>query len=123
MTPSYRRLFQNRMAKRAFRHGKNWRQVYINCGGMCLLCYEVDGLEFHEPFGEDKFGWNIFQSRVLLCHDCHMDKEHENLFTESPYLKPSRLQEDVNIEILIHGGYDQWIKDFKLEDTPARWLL
>src|SRR4030067_2265453 len=118
---SERRLFQNRIAKRTFIHGRNWRQVFINYGGMCYRGYAVEGLEFHEPFGEDKYNWSMLQARILLCHDCHMNGIHQDMFNQDSYLRPSRLSEDVSVEMLIHGGYDQWVKDFKLENTFARW--
>lgn len=115
------RKFQLRMGQRAFKHGKNWRQVFVDCGGMCLSCGEVASLEFHEPFGEDKFGWGIFQTRVLLCPTCHT-AEHSDMFDDTRFIRASRLAEDVNIEILIEGGYNNWIKNHKLIDRFA-WLL
>ena len=120
---SEKRLFQNRNAKRAHKHGKNWRQVFVNCGGMCLKCFAVDTLEFHEPFGEDKLGWGILQSRVILCHDCHMGIEHQDMFNGMRYIRPSQLSDDVAIEIMVAGGYDNWIKKFNLEDTFGRLLI
>lgn len=129
------RRFQNRMAKRTFKHG-NWRQTVINCGGMCITkmddglpCGAVDGLEFHEPFGEDHIGWGIFQSRVLLCYLHHND-EHERLgFRHNGHgapdecIKPSRLMADVDIEMMMCGGYDRWLKKFKLQDTFGLFLF
>ena len=117
------RKFQCRMAKRTYRHGKNWRQVFINCGGMCINCYKTEGLEFHEPFGENHNNWLKFQSRVLLCPSCHSE-EHGNIFREEArYIRRSQLSEDIDIEIMMHGGYNQWIKDFNLEDTFASLIL
>ena len=107
------------MAKRSHRHGKNWRQVYINCGGMCLNCGAVDGLELHEPFGEDHYGWGMFQSRILLCHNCHSKVEHGNLFGGNRYIKPSMLSIDIDAEIRLYGGYDQWMTYFNIQDTFA----
>ena len=115
------RKFQLRMARRKYKHG-NWRQAVVDCGGMCIRCWSVDNLEFHEPFGEDKLGWGIFQQRLLLCHTCH-DKEHSELFGENRNIQPSLLSEDVSIEILRHGGYQQWLKDFNLKDTFGRFLI
>ena len=118
---SEKRKFQNRMAKRAFRHGKSWRQVFVDCGGMCLNCYAVDGLEFHEPFGEDRNGWGRLQARVLFCSDCHTE-EHYVLFHDDRYIRVSRLARDVSTEILLEGGYDNWIKNHNLIDRFA-WLI
>ncbi len=116
-----RAAFQSRMAKRKLRHGGRWRQVFIDCGGMCLMCYNVSSLEFHEPFGEDKLGWGVFQSRVVLCHDCHAGEPN----TPDSYTvgQPSQLAEDVAIEMIICGGYDNWVKKFGLQDTFGRLLL
>lgn len=113
-----RDLFFNRMYKRKLRHGENWRQVWVDCGGMCIRCNSVDFLEFHEPFGESE-GWERMQSRVLLCVYCHC-QEHPNRGTERNTSKT--LNDDVQIEIWMHGGYDQWIKDFNLQDTFGRLL-
>lgn len=110
---SEKRKFQNRMAQRTFRHG-NWRQTYVDCGGLCLICFTTDNLEFHEPFGEDKNGWGILQARILLCNLCH-DKEHYGV-RERRYVFASQLQVDVNIEVLLEGGYDNWIKNHGLMD-------
>jgi len=118
VNPEIRKM-QNRMAKRAFRHGKNWRQVFVDCGGMCIKCYNHNSssLEFHEPFGEDKYGWGIFQARILLCNVCHGD-EHE----EPANPISSMLLSDVEVEIMMKGGYDNWIKAFHLIDRFG-WLL
>ena len=123
MPPSERRKFQSRMAKRAFRHGKNWRQTFVDCGGMCLNCRAVDTLEFHEPFGEDKFGWGKFQSRILLCNNCHTEEHYGEIGGDSNTNvgKPSTLSEDVSIEIIMEGRYNNWIKNHGLIDRFA-WL-
>ncbi len=115
--------FQARMRKRAYRHGKNWRQVYVDCGGMCVSCYAVDTLEFHEPFREDKMGWGVFQSRVLLCYDCHHEETRLQGFVNMKNTKPSQLAEDVNIEIIMEGGYDEWIERYNLVDRFGYVLL
>ena len=131
MSLSEKRKFQNRMAKRSYKHGKNWRQVFVDCAGMCISkdeegmpCGHTDGLQFHEPFGEDRLGWGILQARVLLCTH-HHTLEHERLFGgegDNWFIHPSCLDEDMDIEIQLHGGYDQWIKDFNLQDTFGRLL-
>ena len=122
MPLSEKRKLQNRMAKRTYSHGKNWRQVFVDCGGMCINCFNVISLEFHEPFGEDKYGWGMLQARILLCYDCH-NEEHPNLlFRNDKYIKASMLSLDVDFEILMEGGYDNWIKNHGLIDRFA-WLL
>ena len=143
---SEKRLFQNRMAKRATKHGKNWRQVFVDCGGMCIAkdhrgnpCCEIEGLQFHEPFGEDKLGWGIMQTRVLMCPHHQATLEHPGLFggEENWYIRASQVSEDVAIEMMLVGGleydtggtlvpargaYDKWIKKFNLQDTFGRLL-
>jgi len=119
MPLSEKRKFQNRMSKRTFIHGKSWRQIFVDCGGMCLNCGGIDALEFHEPFGEDKHGWGRLQARVLLCHDCHMKIEHALLFGNNPYVHISGLSCDVDAEILAEGGYNNWIKNHGLIDRFA----
>jgi len=126
----YRKLFFNRMAKRTFKHG-NWRQVWIDCGGMCIyrdiegnICGAVDNLYFHEPFGEDHNGWGMMQSRIILC-GTHHHEEHNELFgglDENWRGKYPVLNDDVQLEIWMHGSYDQWVKDFNLQDTFWRLL-
>lgn len=132
-TPEQRRcrkLFQNRMAKRTFIHGKNWRQVWVDCGGMCVRkgedgipCGSAEYLEFHEPFGEDGSGngWGRLQSRVLFCFPCHC-KEHPALSGEPWRKVGNTLNDDVQIEIWMLGGWDNWIKRFALQDTFGRLL-
>lgn len=120
MPSNEKRKFQKRLSMRTLRHG-NWRQTFVDCGGMCLNCYNVISLELHEPWGENKTGWAMFQFRILLCHDCHNDV-HDGLFHGERYIRVSLLAEDVNIEILMEGGYDNWIKNHGLMDRFA-WLL
>ena len=92
----------------------NWRQTYINANGMCVNCSEVEGLEFHEPFGEDHNGDGKMQVRSLLCNSCHYDEHiHEGYsVNRRPY--PSMLQEDVAWEMAKYGGVDNWEKAFGL---------
>ena len=92
----------------------------MDCGGMCFKCYAVDGLEFHEPFGENKYGWGVFQNRILLCPDCH-SAEHSELLGVDRLVLPSMLTDDVDLEIYMEGGYDNWIKNHGLADRFA-WL-
>jgi len=127
---SEKEKLQGRGRNRKYRHG-NWRQIVVDCGGMCvakdkdgLPCCNVNGLEFHEPFKENKHGWLMFQQRILLCNHHHW-KEHTDHFPkeENRYIHISQLNEDVSIEILLHGGYDNWIKHYNLNDTFGRLLI
>lgn len=126
----YKNLYLNAVSKRGSsrkkRHG-NWRQTFIDCGGMCVfkengdICGETEELEFHEQFGEDHNGDGKMQQRILLCkyhHDIVTDKlwknRHQNM--------PTKLQLDVCVEMHLCGGYAGWIKRYKLNDTWGRLI-
>jgi len=118
--------YLERCSKRKRKHG-NWRQVVIDCGGMCIwrengkICGAVSNLQFHEPFGEDKLGWNIFQQRVLLCA-YHHDIAEQHIFRDNRFSFASKLMEDISFEILLLGGYDKWVEEFNLVDSFGRLL-
>lgn len=110
------------------RHG-DWRQIVIDCGGMCVwrdpdgtLCGRIEHLEFHEVFGEDDNGSNSLQGkmqeRILLCPKHHALSHPQRMSTEFN-LKKSRVMGDIDEEILNCGGYDQWLEKYKLDNT--RW--
>lgn len=110
--------FMDRVEKREQRHG-NWRQVYVDCMGMCQypieslgICGELDGLEFHEQFGEDKKREGKFPKRVLLCNYHHWSVHGEKWVNKRFY--PSMLQIDVRIEMLLAGGYREWLTKYNL---------
>ncbi len=124
------RRYQLRMNGRTYDHGKGWRQVFVDCGGMCvgrledgMTCCESDGLEFHEPFGEDLHGWGKFQARVLMCPSCH-DREPGTQCVGNPedsrrHINTSMLAEDIDREVEQSGSWDAWIKKFNLVDKFA----
>ena len=109
----------DRILHRDKRH-PGWRQTYLDYNGMCAECGEIEGLEFHEPFGEDK-GNNSgpkFQVRVPLCNPCHSDehKKHgDRAFGERCGL--SYLQADVKWEMEQAGGLEGWMVKFGLEPS------
>lgn len=109
--------FMGRMRKRKERHG-DFRQVFVDCGGMCVRCHSVYGLEFHEPFGEDHKEEGRMQSRLLFCTKCHQNEHpgHAKGQLRLWEFKTSILAEDMDLEIFLHGGWDEWIKDFGLID-------
>ena len=123
----------HRGATRTFRHG-NWRQTYIDCGGMCIArvnsdelpCGAVDSLELHEIWGENgNLTMGKFQQRVLLCnlhHSLLEDRGHQAAFILWQY-RPSRLSDDVYLEILLSGGYQKWLAKWRLDDSQAGRLL
>ena len=128
-----RQKLSTRGSVRAFRHG-NWRQTYIDCLGMCVAkvngddvpCGAVDGLELHETFGENGHRNNPkFQQRVLLCNLHHAlleDRGHQAELILDQY-KPSRLSEDVALELMLEGGYENWVKKWGLDDSRSGSLL
>ncbi len=110
--------YLDRVRKRDERHG-NWRQVFLDCMGMCqfpvdegVVCGELEGLEFHEQFGEVKNGEAKFQQRVLLCNYHHFSVHGDKWVNKRHY--PSKLQTDVQIEILLCGSLQDWIEQYKL---------
>lgn len=121
--------YKDREAQRAFwrrtyrrrRHG-NWRQVYVDCDGMCQfpvnggVCGAVDDLEFHEQFGEN--GDGRMQQRILYCNSHHDEVHNDVTINERHY--PTMLQADVGAEIEDAGGYRAWLDKFGLkEKVPA----
>jgi hypothetical protein len=108
------------MRVRKHRHGEGFRQVFVDCGGSCVKCGSVDGLELHEPFGEDKKKEGKMQRRIVLCNECHRAEhpKHANGQMKLWEFKPSILSDDMDLEIYLHGGVEEWIKDFNLID---RW--
>tara|TARA_Y100000310_G_scaffold154415_1_gene153972 strand:+ start:3549 stop:4028 length:480 start_codon:yes stop_codon:yes gene_type:complete len=110
--------YLKRCTNRDERHG-NWRQVYLDCLGMCQFsvgenvnCGELEGLEFHELFGETKGGEIKFQQRTLLCNYHHYSV-HGNKWV-NPRRYPSMLQVDVAIEHYLCGGLVNWIAKYNL---------
>lgn len=105
------------------RHG-NWRQIVIDCLGMCVyledgeLCGQVEYLEFHEIFGEDKYTQGKMQQRVLLCltHHAAVDGAHSGVENR---INKSMLMEDVSLEILLCGSYQNWIEKYNLNDSRS----
>lgn len=85
-------------------------------------CSELDGLELHEVWGENHDGFRSkFSERVLLCslhHALIEDRAHQAEFILGQY-RPSRLQEDANLEMLLEGGYRNWVKKWKLDDSRS----
>ncbi len=128
-----RKSLVGRGATRTCRHG-NWRQTYIDCLGMCIAhvnsdslpCGEVEGLELHEVWGENSDAdKGKFQQRVLMCNLHHAlleDRVHQAEFMLWQY-RPSVLQVDVQLEIILAGGYDGWVKKWKLDDSRTGRLL
>lgn len=121
MPLSERRRYLNRTQKRKYKHGENWRQIVVDCGALCVNCFSLESLEFHEPFGENHNSNPKFQSRVLLCSKCH-SKEHGEMFARR-FVHKSHLLEDVAFEMEQCGGYNKWIKKYNLIDRFGELLI
>ncbi|KKM93072.1 hypothetical protein LCGC14_1212080 [marine sediment metagenome] len=113
--------------KRGVRHGKNWRQIYVDCGGMCQgrledesLCGSVDGLEFHELYegiNEKKIKFQPDLRRTLLCATCH-GVEHG--FSNGRYRgHRSYVAEDIDYEVRACGGVAKWMAKYGLVKPVA----
>jgi hypothetical protein len=126
-----KRRLSSRGSVRTRRHG-NWRQTYIDCGGVCTarigerVCGSVDALELHEIFGENGHRNDPkFQIRILLCNKHHAlveDRTHNANLISACYRK-SQLSQDVSMEIMLAGGYDKWVAKWKLDDSRCGCLL
>jgi len=110
-----------RAGMRSKRHG-NWRQIVIDCGGICVRCSSSGYLEFHECFGEDHNGDGRMQQRILLCPDCHQD-HHPNNYNVCSNPKKSKLMDDVNAEIRRCGSYSLWLAYYMLDDSTWGTLI
>lgn len=117
--------YLRRVERRAERHG-NWRQVYLDCMGMCqypveegVVCGELDSLEFHEQFGESKKGELKLQQRVLLCNYHHWSIHGEKWCNKRHY--PSMLQTDVQVEIKLCGSLANWIEHYNLIERRVEY--
>jgi len=117
--------YRARTRQRDHRH-PNWRQVYLDCNGMCqfpvregVVCGEVDGLEYHEIYREVKENELRPQQRVLLCNYHHRSVHGEKWVNERHY--PSMLQFDISFEISLCGGLQAWIARFGLIEREVNY--
>lgn len=117
-----KRIWQ-RNRNREKRYGKNWRQIYVDCNGMCqgkdsefdgvVYCGEIDNLEFHEIHD----GEGRVVKVILLCTRHHdLAPEHKDGVTISHLSRhyPSMMQEDIQREIQECGGMDAWKSKYHL---------
>lgn len=112
--PELRRR-HNRVTNRN-RKFANWRQIYIDCSGMCVWCGEVEGLEYHHITPDIV---------VLLCHFCHdveQDVDQASFFHYHRNMARSLLAEDIEYEIVKCGGYVNWLEKYNLKDTEGRLI-
>lgn len=121
----YLKRYTDRIYRRQLRHN-NWRQVYVDCLGMCQyplddggVCGEVDTLEFHEIYGEAKNGESRLQQRVLICNHHHWLIHGKAWVNVRHY--SSMLQFDVELEIKACGGYKNWLKEFNLIERSVKY--
>jgi len=89
-------------------------------------CGATERLELHEVWGENGDpSKGRFQQRVLLCNFHHAlleDRCHQTEFILDQY-RPSKLPEDVELEILLEGGYDNWVKKWGLDTSRVGCIL
>ena len=115
----------DRAEYRKRRHG-NWRQIAVDCAFMCIAwvngeeqpCGSQDSLEYHEVWGEEKDGYRAkFSQRVLLCNRHHsLVPGHRSSLIQHQY-KPSRLFEDLELEIAKWGGLQGWCDMYGLDSS------
>ncbi len=116
------RGWMKRVSKRNKTH-PGWRQIYIDSLGMCQYPDDKYGIcgniliEFHEPFGESRRNELKFQQRICLCRDHHTEMHGESY--NLPMIAPTKIHEDIDLEIYIAGGYQKWLKKFGLVD---KWI-
>ena len=117
--------YLDRLRWRDKRHG-NWRQVYLDCQGMCqfqvadgIPCGELEGLEFHEIFGEVKGGELKFQQRMLVCNYHHWSIHGQKWVNVRRF--PSMLQADVQLEMLLVGSLADWIEKYNLVEREVKY--
>jgi len=107
-------LRYNRCRNRTIRYG-NWRQIYVNCNGVCVECGDTEELEFHE-----KCKGCESRDIVLLCPRCHQKaREHRGYVTINPRHYASRLQEDVAWEIADCGSRKAWMEKYNLTEREV----
>lgn len=111
--------FHTRNQNRRLRIGTGWRQVVVDCGGICVMCGETEGLEFHDLF-EEKNGNGSKHIRmhqyVLLCLKCHQGEHLQEGWRVATNRPVSQLMKDVDYEVWCSGGYKAWVERFGLED-------
>jgi len=128
--PEMRRYYW-RCKSRKRAHGKNWRQIYVDCDRMCQwrnedgeLCGSMDGLEFHENFGEDHNGDGRMQQRLLLCYYHHYLYHMEYGYgVNNCQPNISKLKEDVFFEIERAGSYKKWLEKYGLIESNGHGEL
>ncbi len=125
--PEIRKLIHRNSARDSVHW--NWRQIFIDCGGVCNyvdpetgLCGSIEQLEFHEQFGEDHKNEGRMQQRVLMCspHHNHMHPERYHV-EDNPH--KSLLFEDIQADIKRLGGSEAWAKRYDVDLSRNGILL
>jgi hypothetical protein len=111
--------FIKRIEKRTARYS-NWRQIYYDCNGMCqypvnsdYVCGEMDGLEYHEMYEGD-----IVIKIALLCN-YHHNSVHNGIVNPRHY--KSMLQTDIDIEVKLAGGVDNWKNKYNIVEREIKY--
>ena len=105
------RLRMARNSHRKERHGKDWRGYVDFYDGICAECGSIESLELHNPMGTDD-SEHIFQTRILICFDCH-SKQHTT-YNFHPYHRLSLMLEDISAETRECGSYSEWVEKYKV---------
>lgn len=131
-----RRSDRNSWRKRY--HGWDWRGIIEYYGRTCAntsnpeldgLCMEIESLELHEPFGEDKrravnadFQQGYMQQRILLCRQCHRAEHQAHLFPLDRGLESLYLQ-DTDDEIIELGSMQAWYDKYRVGESLGMGLV
>ena len=107
--------FLKRIEKRTARYPE-WRQIYFDCSGVCQypvgndnaeICGEMEAVEYHEIWDDSG---NLIDV-ALLCN-YHHNSIHNGIV--NPRFYSSMSARDIEIEMLIAGGSEQWLKKFNI---------
>ena len=111
--------------RRTKRHG-NWRQLVVDCDGLCALCKENPIEHFHDAFGENHKDDNRMQQRYPLCVLCHSKQHKEDNGRQDKLLenyagRPSVVTKDVLAEMKECGSFMKWCLKYKV--TPIQGIF
>lgn len=65
---------------------KTYEKVFETCREQCVLCGRQYMLELHHVNGRGRYLTDDPTNCVMLCHDCHHYKVHQNLKKYRPIL-------------------------------------
>ncbi len=121
------RNWWNRCYNRSRRYPA-WRQAFTDCGGMCIwpsngsICGQLEGLEFHEHFGEDHKGDGRMQQRITLCPPHHFEA-HAGFYNVESNPNRSYVADDVAREMEKCGSQEAWAEHFHVDLSRTGSML